>query len=495
MSARTGLALGLLVLAACGGTAPFSDPYVATSRAAAPVAPSPSADVPATTPDLPFRASAPAPAATRGYAPVPPEEAHLSNGIRVLVLDRQTFPMVEIGVVIDRGAADADPGIGLLFGEALVGSTRHLGTEELYRYLHQVGAHWSSTTGTDRVLLTMKVLRPYLGGAMTAAASMVTEPAFKAKEVENLRHQLGNAMTRAKESSSTLADMALSEQLFPKGHPQRLALPADAAGLDAIGGDVLRRYHAAYVAPERITIVAAGDVRADDFVRLAEQTFGRYHATGAPPRDPTPLAPGPRHLVVVDHHGGSQASLALGYVTPSVGHADNDALDLLGALLAGSLSGRLSLKLRGEHGFTYGVEAGNAPARSGGSFRIATAVETAHAAASLRDVLSEIERMKTEPIDDAELERAKARLDYGAPTTYSTVDGAVHSMASLATYGLPLDFHTQRGKRRRALTSADVARVATTYLRAENVQIIVAGEASQLTEPLRILDIGKVAVR
>src|SRR6185369_10898686 len=111
----------------------------------------------------------------------------------------------------------------------------------------------------------------------------------------------------------------------------------------------------------------------------AESAFGRLRGAGAPAGPPASLAPSPSRVTVVDHVGGSQASLAVGFVTPDVRHDDNDALELLAEVLGGSLEGRLDRKLRGERGFTYGVSASVAPRRSGGAFRIVAAVESAHA--------------------------------------------------------------------------------------------------------------------
>ena len=63
-------------------------------------------------------------------------------------------------------------------------------------------------------------------------------------------------------------------------------------------------------------------------------------------------------------------------------------------------------------------------------------------------------------------------------------------MASLATYGLTLDELPKLAARVRAVTSADVQRVARKYLTPDRAHVVVVGDLSKVKEPIEKLGLG-----
>jgi zinc protease len=201
---------------------------------------------------------------------------------------------------------------------------------------------------------------------------------------------------------------------------------------------------------------------------------------------PAPPLSGEIH--VIDDPGAEQSTIHIGAVGVPAGHADGPALDVLSSALGASLSSRLSLKIREEHGYTYGVHMLSREWRAHGLLEVTTSVETDKTADALRGILAELDRTAVDPLDDDELFRAKVRAlpDDGANHS------AVTSLHDMAAYGQPADAALRRSRALLALTASDLTRVAALYLSEKRRVVTIVGDASRITHALEGLGIGPV---
>jgi predicted Zn-dependent peptidase len=117
---------------------------------------------------------------------------------------------------------------------------------------------------------------------------------------------------------------------------------------------------------------------------------------------------------------------------------------------------------------------------------VETAVETAHTAQAVKSIVAELSRVRTEPVDEAELARAKSHAADHADE---------RALATLAVSGLPLGYDEDVAARVDRLTQEDVRAAAHRVLATEVVQIAIVGDPDVIAEPLRALGIAEVTVR
>src|SRR5690606_10942153 len=105
-------------------------------------------------------------------------------------------------------------------------------------------------------------------------------------EFAKYQNQLTGSLRRQLEDTSTRADIAFSQAVYPPGHPNRLASIEDfVAGVAAAKVEELKAFHAAHYGPARLTLVAVGDVDPAELRAEVPRAFAGWTggATAAPP--------------------------------------------------------------------------------------------------------------------------------------------------------------------------------------------------------------------
>jgi zinc protease len=111
-----------------------------------------------------------------------------------------------------------------------------------------------------------------------------------------------------------------------------------------------------------------------------------------------------------------------------------------------------------------------------------------------REVLAEIERMRESEITPDELSLATSYLDGVFPIRYETTSAIARALGGLVVYDLPPSYFDTYRENIRAVTLADVHRVAREHLAPERAQIVVVGDPRVVRQPLVESALGSVTV-
>jgi len=167
---------------------------------------------------------------------------------------------------------------------------------------------------------------------------------------------------------------------------------------------------------------------------------------------------------------------------------------VMNAILGGLFSSRINLNLREAHAYTYGAFSSFDWRRGAGPFTIATAVQSDVTDAALREIMLEIERMRSAEVTDAELTLATSYLDGVFPIRYESTTAIANALAALVSYALPDDYFDRYRIHIRAVTAGDILDAARAYVRPEHLQIVTVGDPSVIRAPLEALALGPVHV-
>ena len=138
---------------------------------------------------------------------------------------------------------------------------------------------------------------------------------------------------------------------------------------------------------------------------------------------------------------------------------DYFALRVLNTILGEAFTSRLNNNLREVHGYAYGAGSRFDMRLSAGAFYAAAGVQTDKTAEALKEFFNELTRIH-EPVPAAELEKAKNYLALQMPRNFETTRSTANALAQTYVYDLPADYYTTYGDHIRAVTAADVKRVA-----------------------------------
>jgi zinc protease len=436
----------------------------------------------------------PGPLSRSPRARTSPTETRLTNGVRVLLLEQRAFPAAQVAFVLDRGADAAPSGVGALYAHAMRGSSREHSARDAYEYLGYLGARASSWVTHDAIGITVTALAPLITGAVSRVAPMFASPTFAKEDLARARAEAIAIAARERDDPKAIARATLASLVFPEDHPYARGIyPAETKRLETMSRFELESFRNMFVVPERVTVVAVGAFDRRALLRQLERSLGRLPAKRAslPPPMPSAVPPGRPKIVIVRRKGASQSNVAIGFPGARYDAPVQAALRVLSSALGRGLSSRLSLNVRGEHGFSYGVRLRNQAFREGGMVVIEAAVDTPHTAEAVAGLLGELERVRREPIDEQELTRAKIHVQDDEDANGRSTFGALQG---LAAYGLPLRWDEQTAARASSLTSEEVRLAAEQLFSLDTVQIAVVGDADAVAAPLRAMGTGEVVV-
>jgi len=258
--------------------------------------------------------------------------------------------------------------------------------------------------------------------------------------------------------------------------------------------DDARAHHASRYAPDVADIIVAGAIEPDAALAALERHLGDWSGSGRAHRTIAPRQRGGRRLVLVDRPGSVQSELRVGHL--GIERADERYFPamVMAALLGGVFGSRLNLRLREELGYTYGARCAFDPRRAVGPFTASAAVQTEVTVDAIRELVGQLERMRSEAPAERELAEVRDYLVGVFPLRFETTAGIAAAIEPLAVYGLPEDYwHTYRS-RIEAVTSDDVLAAARDLVRPDEALILLTGDAARLRDELAEAGLGPLEV-
>ena len=168
----------------------------------------------------------PAPASP-GVFQAPVAERHrLSNGLRLLVVEKREVPMVAFGVIFETGAA-GDPaslgGISSLTTAMLQEGTSTRSSTQIADEFEFFGSHLMSSTGREYTLVGSESLSREFPRALELVADLLRNPTFPEEELARVSSERQTSIRRHRDNPTALADLVMPVLLHgfgsAYGHP------------------------------------------------------------------------------------------------------------------------------------------------------------------------------------------------------------------------------------------------------------------------------------
>ncbi|WP_040284105.1 M16 family metallopeptidase [Tessaracoccus massiliensis] len=364
---------------------------------------------------------------------------------------------------IDEGTLSHPDGeIGELLeaqGATLHGTTRH-------RYT-TFGGQAPSRRLTDVLPLFREVL---------------TQPAYAERDVaHHVEAQIAGYESRLA-SPGSANRLALRAALYDAGHRDARPASGTPETLEHITAEVAAQWHRNHFSPAGATLVVAGATGLDE-------VLDGVSSWQAPPpvRDglrPTSPLQQPR-VVVLDHPGAVQATIAMATRTVTRQDPRWPALRVAGHAMAGAFASRLNLELRERLGYTYGIGGGFAPGVDEGQFTVGTSVRTEVAGDAVARVLDALGA--AEPFTGKEAEDARQFLIGIAPLANETSADIVNQACTLAASGLGPEYLNAHFAQLAAVTAEEATAAFREVIDPGALTIAVTGEAAELVPALEQL--------
>lgn len=415
-------------------------------------------------------------------------EHRLENGMKLLIVERHQAPIVSLNMTYRVGSVHEKTGmtgIAHLFEHMAFKGTRTLGTrdygkekvilnemEEVYeairleegkgdradvekiyqlknrfQELEQAAQEWvipneigelysehggvgfNAGTGRDftRYTISLPSNRLPLWAFVESdrMANTVLREFYKERDVvlEERRLRVDN-QPNGKLNEVFLATAFLAH---PYGFPT-IGWESDVASLTA---SQTQEFFEAYYTPENAVLAAVGDVQVPKVIKLIEETFGKIPKRVSAPLHITqePAQEGERRVEV---EFDANPQVLIGYHQPAIGTEEGYVFEVIDALLSQGRTSRLYTSLVKEKQLAVSVSTstGVPGERYPGLFVISAVPRIPHTTMEIEQaVYAELERLKTEPVQQRELTKILNRIDAALIRSLTTNSGLASQLA------------------------------------------------------------------
>jgi len=408
-------------------------------------------------------------------------------------------PVVDVSLVIDAGAVRDPgnlPGLATFTATMLQQGAGRRTALDIADETAFLGAQLSVNAGFDVATASLHVPKRRLAAALDLLSDVLLRPTFPDSEVTRQRELRRTQLIQQRDEPTLVANVAFPAIVYGATHPYGRPLAGNDSSVTGLSRDRVSGFYNTYYRPNSARLLVVGDVTLEEARQLVTARFGGW-ARGAAPAAPAAAAPAPasRTIYLIDKPGAAQSVVRIGHVGPARDTPDYFALQVLNTILGGAFTSRLNQNLRETHGYTYGAGSAFALRRAGGPFVAQASVVTAKTDSSLIEFMKELRRIRDDAVPAAELEKAKQYIILGLPGDFETTAGSAFRFRDLLVYGLPLDYYAGYIDRVKAVTAADVQRVARRYIDPDKFDIVIVGDRSQIEAGLKALNEGPIVYR
>ncbi|HKR65950.1 MAG TPA: insulinase family protein, partial [Thermoanaerobaculia bacterium] len=436
------------------------------------------------------RMAPPAPQPAQPFQAPAFTERRLPNGMRVVVARSTNVPIASVRLVFGGGTAvdpPARPGVASMVSNLVDNGAAGMTAQQIAARVEALGAQIGVSVDQDSSVAFVSAPTATIDAAGALLAKVVREPAFAQEELERVRRRSLDQLRVAMRSPSFVAQHVGMRAIYgdaPYGAPPE----GTPASLAALTRDDLVAYHRAWWRPDNGTLVITGALEADAAFALAKQLFGDWTALAEPmpqmPASRTGQALAPR-VIVVDNPEADQAAVV--FVARGVARDDSDYYPLLiaNSALGGSPTARLFQEVRVRRALSYAAGSALFAYRDEGVFVALSQTRNNATAEVAKVILSEIRRMRDEPITADVLGKRRTLLVGEFGRVAATTNGLGNFLAGLAVQGLPMTEYASYIPKLQAVTPEQVTASLAAEIDPAQASLIIVGRASEFLEALR----------
>jgi predicted Zn-dependent peptidase len=334
----------------------------------------------------------------------------LSNGIR-LVHKQVNSPVAYCGIIISTGSRDEKPeehGMAHFIEHLLFKGTKKRKAFNILSRMEDVGGEINAYTTKEDTCVHSTFFSNYYPRALELMSDIVFNSDFPEKEMEKEKEVIIDEINSYKDTPSEMIFDEFDELVFPNNPIGRNILGEKEKLKSFTRKDILKFIKNNYNT-DQMVISSVGNITFSKLVRQFEKYFGHIPKKSYPGR----RIYNSEYLPVFreNNYNTFQSHCIIGNVAYNIKDEKRFVLNLLNNLLGGpGLNSRLSMSLREKNGFVYNIDSTYTPYSDTGIINIYFGTDKADIDISIKAVLKELKKLKSKPLTDSQLIKAKRQI-------------------------------------------------------------------------------------
>jgi zinc protease len=399
-------------------------------------------------------------------------EARLSNGLKVIMLENHKSPIVCFQVWYRAGARreqTGKTGLAHMLEHMMFKGTSKVGGEKFVRTIYELGGEQNASTSHDYAVYFETLASSNTGVPVDFESDRMSNLVLRESDFRTERMVVLEERRMRVEDDPQVYLLEQVEAAAFQSQPYHWPVIGWAEDIERLTIEDVRDFYKRYYNPANAFIVVTGDFKKEALLPKLEKALGKIPA-GAPAPQPfiqDPLQTGERKVRV--ERPAQIGTMIAAWHVPNLRNEDCYVLEVIKAVLAEGKSSRLYERMVRGKALVLESSADYSPTtQDPGLFYLSATFLPGKDPGDIENALyHELELLKTTPVGDRELEKAKNQLE----ASFVFEQESIFSLGQkLALHEIALGWAsvTAYVPSIRRVTPQDIQRVASKYFTAKN---------------------------
>jgi len=427
------------------------------------------------------------------------ERAELSNGLKLVLAQRHSVPIVDLRLLVDAGyAADqfATPGTASLAMDMLDEGTKTRNALQISEQLQMLGSSLGTDAELDVCTISLNTLKEKLDSSLDLFADVVLNPSFPEKEFARLQKE-----TLARIRQEKMTPVAMGVRVFPGllyGRNHAYGSPLTGSGTEAsvsaMTREQLANFHKTWFQLNNATVVITGDITLAQIKPRLEKLFKNWKSGEVPKKNLAEVADKAKpEVYIVDRPGSQQSILFAGFLTLPRANQYEEAIKLMNNILGGDFTSRINMNLREGKHWSYGAHSMVMDAKGQRMYLVFSSIQGDKTADSMREVQKELQGIASDkPPTAEEFTKTQSDVVLGLPGSWETIGRVARSVEEIVQYNLPDTYFKEYPARIREMKVEAVQDAAKRVIKPGSIVWVIVGDKAKIEEPIKALGFGDI---
>lgn len=413
----------------------------------------------------------------------PPDPAkykrELPGGVVVFLIPDRSLPLVDVRFQFRCGSylePAGKEGLASAMGSLLrTGGAGDLDAAALDEEIDFLAAQIGTGAGETELSASLDTLSQNLDKSLDLLVAILRRPRFQKDRLELWKSEVLESLKQRNDDAGDILEREWTTLMYGRDHYK--GRDVTRASLDGITEADLKGFHAKWIHPANLVIGVSGDFEPDAMMQKLNAALAGWTAGEKAPLPPAPthqLVPGVYHV----EKDIPQGKVHIGMRSIKRDDPDYHALMVMSRILgAGGFTSRIMRRVRSDEGLAYDAGAHLAPGvYFPGEFQASFQSKSLSVAYATKLIFEEIEKIRTAPVAADELEVARGGIIETFPKQFESPGQTLSVFMADHFSGRTYQWWKEYREKIKAVTPADIQRVAAKHLDAKGMMILVVGK-------------------
>lgn len=416
-----------------------------------------------------------------------PKSFTLDNGLIVQVIEKPNLPLFSFQLTFKAGSI-YDPvgqeGLAAITNEMFMRGTPTRTDKQIVDEIAFVGGTMSNYCSRTSGGFSGEFLSENGSKGFEILGDMLANATFSADEFDKIKTRTLAGIQSAIDNPSAVATELVWEELLPDNRYAHSASGKTNTVENLTLADV-QKYRRDFYNPDNCLLVVCGDITVEQVKKYIESYLKDWQGKSKVPSvGYQPYTFSDKKILMIDKDDASQTQIRVGLPGLKRNDPDYYAFTVAQTIYAGSFTSRLVDEIRVNRGLSYGVRLRSSNFKEGGISYVTTFTKNATVGEVLEIIVTESNRMMTEPITEDELKGA-IKYETGLyPLGFETNDDMVSIFSTIWLNDLDRAYFENYQSNLTKVTIDQVMKAAQKYFPRDFYRVVLVGKAAEVTDQL-----------